>query len=129
MVERIRNVFKRDRKSSSHEAENGPEAGPSKHRKRDREILRRYPVTTTDAGENAETIEVHKKAIDTELAKKKPRDSIILPLMKSTFNERRIWITNVVSAVSDLLKRYPAMSRLTVVNNVLSSCYIHYIYL
>lgn len=78
-------------------------------------LLRRYPVTNNIAGENPESLVEHGKAIEKELAKKKPRDAILLPLMKSTYGDRRIYILNVACSVSDLLVKYPALSRPAVV--------------
>jgi len=42
--------------------------------------------------EDRETLEKFKRGIANELTKSKPRDSVLLPLMKSTFNERRMFI-------------------------------------
>ena len=44
-----------------------------------------------------------------EMKKPKPRDSLLLPLMKKTFQDRRIFIQNDVSAVLDILEHYPVL--------------------
>ena len=62
-----------------------------------------------DTAENAETLGEHNKANAKELAKKKPRDSIMLPLMKSTCGDRRIYILNMSCSVAELLQKYPAL--------------------
>ena len=48
--------------------------------------------------------------IDTELGKAKPRESVLLPLMKSTYGERRIFILNEATSVAIILTNYPALS-------------------
>jgi len=48
---------------------------------------------------------VHRKAIEVELAKNnKPRDSVLIPLMKSTFAERRSYILEDSVSVEDILQ-------------------------
>lgn len=82
--------------------------------------MRRYPVSSTaptDSSENAETLELHKKAIDAELAKVKPRENVLLPLMRSTYGERRIFILNEEISVHGILQKYQALSRPAVVSN------------
>ena len=117
MVTRVRNVIKWDSKAARQTEDRDATPTP-KHRKKEVELLRRYPVTNNilqDTGENPESLGEHKKAIEKELAKKKPRDAVLLPLMKSTYGDRRIYILNVTCRVSDLLEMYPALSRPAVV--------------
>ena len=47
----------------------------------------RYPISNSDVIESSETIEQHITAINRELDKAKPRDSILLPLMRSTYGQ------------------------------------------
>ena len=41
--------------------------------------------TFPDTSEHAESLELHNKAIGAELAKAKPRDSVLLPLMRREY--------------------------------------------
>lgn len=121
MVERIRNVIKRDRKSSrgSSSLMQAESESKTKRTKKESELLRRYPVSSTSAvevEENPETLEKHKKAITTELAKAKPRETVLLPLMKSTYSERRMLILHHENSVQDILSIYPALSRPAIVS-------------
>lgn len=80
MVERIRNVIKRDCKGAKQTDES--EVPSSKRRKKEVELLRRYPVTSNiDSGtvENADSIREHKKAIDKELSKKNTKGCYTTP--------------------------------------------------
>lgn len=114
MVERVRNIIKRDCKKSKRPL---PEdvSVPSMSKKRDSSILRRYPSTSLDSV-NIETMQQHLKAIGTELSKSRPRDVVLLPLMKSTFSERRMYVLNEASSLDAILTKYPALSRSAVVS-------------
>lgn len=118
MVERVRNVIKRDsKKAKGAPSEEVPEP---KRRRKGTDLMRRYPVSSnapTDSSENAESLELHKKAIDAELDKAKPRESVLLPLMRSTYGERRIFILNEETSVHGILQKYQALSRPAVVSN------------
>ena len=48
--------------------------------------------------------------------KTKPRDQLLLPLMKSTFTIRRDYVQNEANSVKDILEKYPALNRPAVVN-------------
>ena len=88
----------------------------SKRRRKD-DILARYPVTPNDSStEDRETIERFKNGIAKELMKSKPRDSILLPLMKSTFNERRMYILGEPVSLANMLDLYPALKRPAIVS-------------
>ena len=52
------------------------------------------------------------------MRKAKPRDSLLLPLMKSTYHDRRIFIQNDAATVSEILDSYPALRRPAVVSQV-----------
>ena len=80
------------------------------------EIMRRYPVNDNVDIEDPETTSEHKRAIGNELAKAKPRDSVLLPLMKSTYGERRMFILSDEISVQDILNEYPALSRSSIVS-------------
>ena len=82
------------------------------------ELIRRYPVQSNASlsNEDPESLESHKKAIEDELTKAKPRDTVLLPLLKLTYSERRMYIQEVASSVTDILTNYKALSRPTVVS-------------
>ena len=49
------------------------------------------------------------------MKKGKPRDNLLLPLMKSRFSLRRDWIIDDIESLAVILKRYPALSRPVIV--------------
>ena len=61
--------------------------------------------------QDSSSVDEIKRAIANELAKEKPRDLVLAPLMKSTFEERRMHILSEPASVDDFLKGYPALSR------------------
>ena len=63
--------------------------------------------------DDACSIEWHKKAIEEESKKSKPGDSVLLPLMKSTFQARRMFIQ---AKVEGTLQSFPTLSRPAVVS-------------
>lgn len=114
MVERVRNVVKRDNKRGKHPTD-GDTPAP-KRRSKGSELLRRYPVGSSVSDiENPETTAEHLKALNNELQKTRPRDTILLPLMKSTFGARRMFILSDAVSVGAILQEYPALSRPAVV--------------
>ena len=125
MVERVRNVVKRDRKKGVKsvliEEEEGTSDHPAKRKSKQSDLLRRYPCSTSSPSSNIDTDSLlkHEEAITTKLSKPKPRESIFLPLMKSTYQTRRIYILNEALCVSSILSKYPAFSRAAVVRQLL----------
>ena len=119
MVERVRNVIKRDSKKVKRECPDPVEneSEPKRKKKAADQLLRRYPVNNTAfvTNENLESIQQHNKALAIELSKNNPRDSVLLPLMKSTFMERRMFILNEAVSVKDILTKYKALCRPAVV--------------
>lgn len=116
MVERVRNVIKRDSKKAR-VANVEAEIPEPKRRKKGIDLLRRYPVNSSvEMNENAESLEVHNKAIGIELAKAKPRDVVLLPLMRSTYGERRMFILNEATSVQSILEKYRPLSRPAIVS-------------
>ena len=117
MVERVRNIYKRDYKKSNRPLSEGEAGPPIKKKQKKSDILRRYPNITHSGPDldNAESIEKHMKAISTELLQSKPRDTVLLPLMKSTFAGRRLFVLNDAVSVNQTLEIYPALSRPAVV--------------
>lgn len=113
MVERVRNVVKLDNKRGKRPLENANDLNTPKRKKKDSEMLQRYPIQcNSDANiEDSETMEEHKRAIACELSKTKPRESVLLPLMKSTFGVRRMLIFSDDASVCSVLEEYPALNR------------------
>lgn len=130
MVERVRNVIKSDKKKSKRPLEVAETSTPKRKSKKVDEILQRYPIgcTSINHSESSETLEQHKKAISAELSKSKPRDTVLLPLMKYTYSERRMLILgddNEEKSVKALLQLYPALSSLAVVSTIRCCIYTH----
>lgn len=126
MVERVRNVIKRDSKRPVNQVidqENNDgtvsSAGPKLKRSKRTDLSRRYPVTNNmatgsvigDTVQDISSLNEIKSAIRNELAKGKPRDLVLAPFMKSTFEERRMHILSEPNSVNEFLKNYPALSR------------------
>ena len=65
--------------------------------------------------EDTASTESHLSALSTELAKAKPRDSVLLPLMKSTYPSHRLLFLNDATSAKHILNEYPALQRQTVV--------------
>ena len=78
----------------------------------------RYPVRVQDnLSEDAHTTAEHNRAMHLEMQKAKPRDSVLLPLMKNTFNERRVYMQNDATTVKETLEIYPALARPAIVSS------------
>ena len=118
MITRVRNVFKRDKIKKPDL--NGMETLESKRRKTSmkgkEQLLSRYPVGIEVSVEDTDSADIHKKAISDELAKSKPRDSVLLPLFKSLYHERRLFIQNEATSVKQILEMYPALYRRAIVS-------------
>ena len=113
MVERKRNLQKNAKKRSSL----GETSHPASKKSKISGLQQRYPLTfTLPTDEDDESIKRHTKALDEEMARDKPRDHLLLPLMKSTFYARRMVILNDEQPVSDLLKEFGALKRISVVS-------------
>lgn len=117
MVERVQNVIKSDAKKGIKRPTDTSECGEPKRKKGDSAILRRYPIGSvgTSQSEDNATLEQHKKAITTELAKSKPRDTVLLPLLKLTYDERRMYILKGGNTIKEVLEEYPALSKPAIV--------------
>lgn len=61
--------------------------------------------------EDSDSVKQHMKALEKEMSKSTPRDSVLLPLLKSTFGERRMFIINEASSVLEIKEKYPALTR------------------
>ena len=89
-----------------------PATPASKRQKKDpnAELLRRYPVTSSNMEiEDASTIQMNLKGIADELKRAKPRESVLLPLFRSTFAERRLFILNDASSIKEIKECYPGL--------------------
>ena len=76
----------------------------------------RYPVRVQDSiSEDPRSVTEHNKALHEEMKKAKPRDTVMLPLMKNTYRDRRTFIQNDASTVAEILEHYPALVRPAVV--------------
>lgn len=53
------------------------------------------------------------------LKKAKPRDSVLLPLLKSTYGERRMFVLNEAVSVDDILSKHPVLSHPLAVSNAI----------
>lgn len=108
--------MKRDAKKGKRSLEYTDSTTP-KRKKKDADIIHRYPMhcDSNDDVEDRKTMKEHKKAIASELLKTKPRDSILLPLMKSTFGGRRMLVLTDDVSVGEILEEYPALNRPVIV--------------
>ena len=119
MLARVRNLIKADRKKNPASA--GYPSSPKRHCKAAADLLlRRYPVMPQASLEDTESIAQHKKAMSEEMAKVKPRESIVLPLMKMSYQNRWDFICNEAKSVQEILGEYPALRRLAIV------CFLYY---
>lgn len=126
MVERVRNVIKRDYKRGIKRPGTDHNQILSKCRKKGEKLVNRYPVATdifdSLPSEDHESLEQHKKALTKEMDKQRPRDTILLQLMKSTYKHRRMNILDGSALVDDVLSTYPALRRQAVVCCALCGC-------
>ena len=108
MIERVRNVAKNVAKSDKKRkgSPEGLEQSVPKRSKVDK-LIRRYPVTVSSEVVDTETMEQHHKAMEEELERSKPRDRILLPLMKATFQNRLLYIRKDATSVKDIIEKYP----------------------
>ena len=85
---------------------------PSKRRKKDpgQELLWRYPVSSANLIEDPSSVQVHLKGIQEELKRSKPRESVLIPLFRSTFGERRMFVLNDASSMKEIKECYPGLT-------------------
>lgn len=117
MLARVRNLIKADRKKNPTSTAH-PQSPKRQCKAAADLLLRRYPVMQQASLEDAESIAQHKKAMSEEMARAKPRDSILLPLMKMSYQNRWDFIRNEVQPVQEILQEYPALQRPAVVRYV-----------
>ena len=77
--------------------------------------MRRYPVVQQGALEDSDSIEQYKKAISDEMARSKPRESVLLPLMKLSYQNRWDYVCNEAQSVCKIVEAYPALKRPSIV--------------
>ena len=71
----------------------------------------RYPVWVEDSEPDDPTsVAEHNKALQEDMKKSKPRDTLLLPLMKSTYHDQRVFIPNDAGTEADILDHYPALA-------------------
>ena len=114
----MRNVMKADQKKGKRPLEEAETTTTPKRKKGD-VLIRRYPIIPNNAAraDNPETIEQHMKAITAELGKSKPRDTVLLPLLRLTYEVRRMFVLDEMNTVNEILEKYPGLSRLAIVSN------------
>ena len=84
----------------------------------------RYPVRVQEVDtDDPRSISEHYKAVEEEMKKQKPRDALILPLMKSTFHDRRLFIQNDATSVNEILQIHPALVRPATVSIIIRQLY------
>lgn len=118
MVERVRNVIKTDNRKARR-CGDAVLVPPSKRSKKDpsMELLRRYPVSSSNLNiEDPASVQLHLKGIEDEMKRTKPRDTVLLPLFRSTFGERRLFVLNDASSITQIRGCYPALAIPTVVS-------------
>ena len=78
-----------------------------------------YPVRVHETEcDDQRSIDEHNKALTEEMKKVKPRHSLLLPLMKKTFANIRLFIQNDMSTVVEILDQYPALVRPAIVSHI-----------
>ena len=109
-MERLRN--KRKKVSTGSECDShAPASKKGKGTSVKQALMRRYPPRLhEDINEDEESVQVHVQSMQSEMRKKKPRDIVLLPLLKSTYLARRDYITSDErSDVEEILQEYPAL--------------------
>ena len=66
-------------------------------------------MSTVQSAADYETLQQHYKGIEEQMTKSKPRDWVLLPLMKSTFATRWLFVKRMI------LEKYPALKLPTIV--------------
>lgn len=105
MMDRVNNVEKTRKRVAVNSLDETP-----RKRGRPKRVISletRYPSIRPQGDER--TQQEHVQALSKELGKDKPRKEILLPLMKSTFYERRQYILNSCESVLTKLEKYPAL--------------------
>lgn len=124
MLERIRNLIKTDRKKNKDVHSNGTPSALKRSKKSSTkdQLLRRYPIKfdNSDLIEDPASVCQHIAAIGEEMKKAKPRESLILPLMKKTFRDRWEFVQHDALSVKDVMEKFPAFKFPAAVSNTIS---------
>ena len=105
MIERIRNLIKLDRKRGA-SIDQSP--APKRSNNKDK-LQRRYPLTQNSPIVDLETFEEHNKAMVEEMKNRTPRDRVLLPLMKTTFQNRWVYVRKDATSVKSIITEYPCL--------------------
>ena len=80
-------------------------------------FVRTLRLPQQEMTENAEILQEHMRSLALELDRSKPRDSILLPLMKSAYADRMAYVLNNGQiSVSEIISKYPALRCLALVS-------------
>ena len=94
----LRNRIKQARCKLQKKGNNGDEGTSKKRQRKSRndQLFRRYPLQrSNDPLDDPHSVEDHCKAMSEEMKKASPRDTLLLPLLKSTYSSRRMYICGV----------------------------------
>ena len=119
MLERVRNVGKNVAKAEKKQMGSPDGEQPAPKRNKVDKLIRRYPVTVSSEVADEATMEQHLKAIQEEMGKSKPRDRVLLPLMKVTFQNRLLYIRNDATSVKEIIEKYPCFKCPSIVSYIL----------
>lgn len=113
-MERLRNVRKR-----SKDEEDCAVKPKKKKLSPKQSLMKRYPPRLhNDTREDNETTAQHLAAMVSEMGKKKPREIVLLPLLRRTYSARRDFITSTERCgVAEILKEYPGLQIPAAVSN------------
>ena len=118
----LRNRIKQARRKLHKMGDEGAEGtAPKRQRKSSHNhLFRRYTVTQGGSADDPRSVEEDCKAMCAEMKKGSPRDQVLLPLLKSTYNSRRTYVEFDTDAdVRSTLTAYPALHRPAAVRQTL----------
>ena len=112
----LRNRIKAAKRKLQKKGIKGEEGSTSKRQNKsghNSQLFRRYPVQQgSNPVDDPRSIDERCKAMTTEMEKARPRDQVLLPLLKSTYDSRRMFMEFDEEAdVRSTLQAYPAMCR------------------
>ena len=111
LLERLRNLRKRSNSKLSGADDGAAPAAKKSKRSSKLALLKRYPPRLHDDSiEDEDSVKQHKSAMASEMSKRKPREIVVLPLLRSTYSTRRDYITSDEREdVTEILEEYPAL--------------------
>ena len=116
LLEQLRNLHKRTKSSGANSEKTSKIAVTQGSKKARSSLLKRYPPRAHIVIDE-DTIVKHEDAMLAEMAKKKPREVVILPLMKQTYS-----VTSDRTSVQEILSKYPTGLKLP---SAVSLLYMH----